>query len=625
MVPRCWSLAYSAWTLPPSAWSARSFALARPAHRMGWILLGSGTLTSIGAAAIGLADRGLLRAVGQVPGASAWAVLGAATRTIGWYLATVGVPMFFPDGRLAGPRWRWLPRLAVAGGCGGVLGSVFATHAQLNELSTWHNPLSSPSLNAIADPLSGLSLLISTGAAVGAVAQLVVRWRRNDSLQRQQIGMFAAAAALPVLAAPLSVAGPGGAWLFAITLLPLPIVVGFAVLARGLYDLATAANRTLVWLTLSAVIVSLYALVLAGVGSVLDVRGASWLPLLAAAAVAISFAPVRDALQRGVNRLTFGRWDDPYRVLATLGQHVQASADVDRLLTDVAAELETTLRLHDVAVLDTRATVLAGGGSGDSALPLVAYGEPVGMLRYTTSSPLRSADRTLLEDFAGHLGGLLHAHGLTHDLQRTRERLVLAREEERRRLRRDLHDGLGPALAGHLLQLDVAAREAPPQSTLRRDLHSLREQMQTTLEDIRSIVEGLRPPALDELGLPAALQQAVHRLALADGLKVSLHITQLPPLPAAVEVATYRIVLEAVTNTVRHAAAAHCRITIVYSDQKLQVCVSDDGSGMPAMRKRGHGLDTMRERAEELGGNLSIRSETGTTVHAEIPLSRSEP
>ncbi len=599
--------------------------LARPANRVGWILLAAGTLSSIGIAAVDLADRGLLHAVGQVPGASAWADLGAATRTVGWYLATVGVPMFFPDGRLAGPRWRWLPRVAVVGVCAGVFGSVFAAHAQLNELSRWHNPLSSPALNAIADPLSGLSIVLSTGAAAGTVAQLVVRWRRNGPLQRQQIGMFAAAAAAPVLAAPLSIAGVGGSWLFAVTLLPLPIVVGFAVLARGLYDLATAANRTLVWLTLSAVIVALYAVVLAGVGSVLDVRGASWLAWVAAAAVAISFAPLRDALQRAVNRLTFGRWDDPYIVLATLGQHVEASADVDRLLTDVAAELETTLRLRDVMILDAQGNALAGARAGLARLPLVAYGEPVGMVRYTTTNPLRPADSALLEDLAAHLGGLLHAHRLTHDLQRARERLVLAREEERRRLRRDLHDGLGPALAGHLLRLDVAARSVFPDSAVRRGLETLRAEMQTTVEDVRRVVEGLRPPALDELGLPDALQQTVGRLTLADGLTAELRIGDLPGLPAAVEVAAYRIVSEAVTNTVHHAAAAHCVVALSCSHRKLEVDISDDGCGMSGAPKLGHGLDTMRERAEELGGRLSVRSDGGTTVHAAIPLPRSEP
>lgn len=599
--------------------------LARPANRVGWILLAGGTLSSIGAAAIDLADRGLLHAVGQVPGASAWADLGAATRTVGWYLATVGVPMFFPDGRLAGPRWRWLPRVAVVGVCAGVFGVLFATHAQLNELSRWRNPLSTPALNAIADPLSGLSLLLSTGAAAGAVAQLVVRWRRNGALQRQQIAMFAAAAAVPIVAAPLSVAGAGGSWLFTATLLPLPVVVGFAVLARGLYDLATAANRTLVWLTLSAVIVALYAVVLAGVGSVLDVRGAPWLPWVAAAVVAISFAPVRDVLQRAVNRLTFGRWDDPYVVLATLGQHVEASADIDRLLADVAAELETSLRLRDVLIVDAQGTALAGAVGGVARLPLVAYGEPVGVLRYTAMNPLRPADRTLLEDLAGHLGGLLHAHRLTRDLQRARERLVLAREEERRRLRRDLHDGLGPALAGHLLRLDVAARAVSPNCSVRCDLDMLRAEMQATVEDVRRVVEGLRPPALDELGLPAALQQTVGRLTVAEALTVEVRISDLPALPAAVEVAAYRIVSEAVTNTVRHATAAHCIVALSCSDRRLQVDVSDDGCGMPDTPKPGHGLDTMRERAEELGGRLWVRSERGTTVHAAIPLPRSEP
>ena len=192
----------------------------------------------------------------------------------------------------------------------------------------------------------------SVVATVGAVAQLVSRYRRGDVFQRQQLRLFAAAALLPIVAAPIALTVGGGAWIFAAAALPLPFVIGFAVLARGLYDLRTAANRTLVWVTLSLVVAGCYALVIAGVGSLVhvDLRTA-WLPWVAAAVIAISFAPLRDALQRGVNRLTFGRWDEPYDVLAALGQRLEATADVDGLLADVAAELES-LGLREVSISD---------------------------------------------------------------------------------------------------------------------------------------------------------------------------------------------------------------------------------------------------------------------------------
>ena len=285
----------------------------------------------------------------------------------------------------------------------------------------------------------------------------------GDAFVRQQLALLAVAATLTLVGIPVAfVTGLG--WVFSLAVLPLPFAIGFAVLARGLYDLRTAVNRTLVWLTLSAVVAGAYALVIIGVGTLLHVPGAAWLPWVAAGAVAVAFAPLRDGLQRAVNRLTYGRWDQPYDVLADLGQRLEASTDVDLLLTDVVGELRL-LGLREISVADADGRFLAGEPSGPEAVvvPLTAYGRSVGVLRYRQpASPLRPRDLRLLDDLAGHLGGVLHAHELSRDLQRALEAQVLAREEERRRLRRDLHDGLGPALAGHLLRLDVLAAKLPP-------------------------------------------------------------------------------------------------------------------------------------------------------------------
>jgi signal transduction histidine kinase len=603
--------------------------LARPGNRVGWVMLAGGLLSSVGGAALDLAEHDLLRG-GTVPGASILAVGGACARTAGWYFATVLLAIYFPDGRAPGGRWRWLLRSAAIGIAFGVFGSLLATHAQLSGLPRWHNPLSTHALNAIADPLSGLSLLVNIVTTVAAVVRLGSRWRHGEPLERQQIGLFAAVAILPIFAVIFGVAGIGAAQVFGAALLPLPIGVGFAVLARGLYDLASAANRTLVWLTLSAAVVGIYAIVIAGLGSALQVPGASWLPWLAAAVVAVSFAPLRDALQRGVNRLTFGRWDDPYQVLAALGQHLEASADVDRLLADVVKEVQATLGLRDVAVVGADGTVLAGepGLDAHDELALVAYGAPLGVLRYTAAAPLRSGDRHLVDDLAGHLAGLLHARQLTRDLQRARERLVLAREEERRRLRRDLHDGLGPALAGHVLRLELAARQVPAGSPARSGLDTLREEVQATVSEVRRVVEGLRPPALDEVGFAASVTEAALRLTLTTPTRCAVEVGELPPLSAGVEVAAYRIVNEAVTNIVRHADARRCWVKIGAEHGMLQVAVTDDGRGLDGAAPRGHGLETMRERADELGGRLCVRAADprGTTVLADLPLgARTEP
>jgi signal transduction histidine kinase len=212
---------------------------------------------------------------------------------------------------------------------------------------------------------------------------------------------------------------------------------------------------------------------------------------------------------------------------------------------------------------------------------------------------------------------------LTADLQHSRERLVTAREEERRRIRRDLHDGLGPALASLTLKLDAARNLlARDPATAEALLLELKTQTQTAIADIRRLVYGLRPPALDELGLVSAIREHAARNVSADSLRVSVEAPEsLPPLPAAVEVAAYRIALEALTNVARHAQAKNCTVALTIKED-LRLEISDDGVGLPPGHRLGVGLTSMRERAEELGGTCIIerRAASGTRVSATLPL-----
>ncbi|HUR22636.1 MAG TPA: histidine kinase, partial [Acidimicrobiales bacterium] len=537
---------------------------ARPRNTVGWAMLVGGVLWSLGGAGADLAYHGIVASPGSVPDVSLFAVAGSALRSVGWYSITLVVPAAFPDAPLG--ESRWLSRVLAVILVTGVLDPITDKQADLLNLGNWRNPIA-PSHPW--DFISALAFLghvpLSLVATAGVVVLLVRRWRSGDALRRQQLTMLGVAALVTVVAVPFAFAFGGGNWAFGVAALPLPFAIGFAVLARGLYDLRTATNRTLVWLTLSAVVAAMYALVIVGGAGLLHVsRNVSWLPWAAAAAVAVAFGPLRDGLQRAVNRVTFGRWDEPYEVLAGLGQRLEASADMDRLLSAVTIELEG-LGLGAVSVADEHGRVVAGRDvpSSDAVeLALSAYGHPVGVLRYEApSTPLRSRDRRLLDDLAGHLGGVLHARRLTDELQQALERLVLAREEERRRLRRDLHDGLGPALAGHLLRLDLIASQVgdgPGGS----GVATLRNELRGTVVEVRRVVEGLRPPSLDELGLAGALAETTQRLAAGAGIAVDLHVGELPTLPAAVEVAAYRIVTEAVTNVVRHAEATKCEITV---------------------------------------------------------------
>ncbi len=599
-------------------------ASARPANRVGWLMLAGAVLWALGNASADAAFRGIVASPGSVSGAPALAVAGSVTRSLGWFVATVGVALHFPDGRLARQRWSFGARSFIAAIVASAIGACTASDANLTDLGRWHNPLALPSsLQPASGLLSLAGVALGAVATLGAVLALRARWRRGGHVEQQQLALFAAAAALPVAAAPFVLAGVTGGWLFSVAALPLPFAIAFAVLARGLYDLRTAVNRTLVWVTLSALVVGVYALVIAGLGGLLDATGAGWLPWVAAGVVALLFAPLRDGLQHAVNRLSFGRWDEPYDVLAAIGQQLEAAADVDGLLTDVVAELQG-LGLSEVTIRDADGRVLAGDTqrpTTSDTLPLTAYGEIVGSLSYGAAPGLRARDRRLLDDLAGHLGGLLHSHALTHELQRALERLVLSREEERRRLRRDLHDGLGPALAGHVLRLDLIAGALDPRSPVSADVESLRADLRGTVLEVRRVVEGLRPPALDELGLAGALRQVVQRMTAGTRLTVEVLVSDLPQLPAALEVAVFRIVSEAVANVARHAVASSCHVVIEVADGALRVTIADDGRGLAiAGLTAGNGLQTMRERAEELRGRLHIVSASGTTIVAEIPL-----
>ena len=607
--------------------------LAVPGNRVGWLLLTAAVAMGVGEAFTEAGIHGVVTAPGSVSGAGYLAAIGPGLEAAGLLIAVVGVPIVFPDGRLPGPRWRWLAWSAIAAVACLFLGNVISPHTNEDRLAGWRSPLGLPArFGNIAGMLSAAGVLLAVAAAAGAVAGLVARWRRGGPLVRQQLLFLALAACPPavVLLIILLANGVPG-WLFGVVLLPLPVAIAVAILNHGLYDLRRAANRTLLWLTMSGVVVAIYAVVVIIAAALVPGHHAWWPSALAAAVAALVLIPLRESLQRAVNRVVYGRWHEPYEVLAGLGERLEAAADVDRLMDAVVTELTTGLDLADVSVCGLDGAIVAAGTPADAeaaagtgaVLSLLAFGTPVGYLAYRVPGrQLSEAEQRLLHDLARQLGGALHARLLREDLQRARERLVLAREEERRRLRRDLHDGIGPALAGLTLKTETARALLPPGTDgASRQLHDLGEEIRRTVVDVRRLVEGLRPPALDELGLAGACAQAVERLTAGAGLTASVNARDdLPALPAAVEVAAYRIVVEAVTNTVRHASARHCQVSIDHSEAALAIAITDDGAGLRPPDHHGHGLAIMRERAEELGGTVTVTDASpGVTVRARLP------
>jgi signal transduction histidine kinase len=259
-------------------------------------------------------------------------------------------------------------------------------------------------------------------------------------------------------------------------------------------------------------------------------------------------------------------------------------------------------------------------------VPLTVRGEDVGRLVVAQRSPREAfgpRDLRLLDELARPIAVAAHAAALTRDLQHSRESLVIAREEERRRIRRDLHDGLGPALAGVAFGIDAA------RNTLRRDpaatdlaLAEIKAEVQASLGDVRRLVYDLRPPALDRLGVVPAIEEYAARLRERTPLEISVSASDLPPLSAAVEVAAYRIVTEALNNAVRHSGATHSGVAMAAIDGCLRLTVTDDGRGIGERRGSGLGLTAMAERAAELGGTCAVLrgAEGGTSVVAELPL-----
>jgi signal transduction histidine kinase len=533
---------------------------------------------------------------------------------------------FLPNGRLT-PRWLlWVALL----------------HTLLTAF-VWLAPASP--LSPMVWPV-GVRVVVLLSLYAAVIGGMVWRYRHNATVvERQQIkwlglGFATSALLLAVVAFRIFVLEPpfsplyyAHRLLFFLSGLCVPVALAVVILRHNLFSLDLVVNRTLVYGSLTAVVVALYAGVVGAMSLVFQGQGNLLISLLAAGLVAVLFQPLRERLQRGVNRLVYGRRDEPYAVLTRLSRQLATTLAPDAVLPAVVQAIRETLRLPYAAIElqrgDGSTEIAAGAGTApleqQVAFPLHYQGDLLGTLRVAPRSgetTLSRIDRRLLDDLAQQAGSAMHAARLTVELQRSRAALVAAREEERRRLRRDLHDGLGPSLATMTIQADTArglVRSEPEEAEAL--LSDLTEQAQTTMREVRQLIHGLRPPALDDLGLAGALDALVRGFQ-RPGLAIALDSqSPLGALPAAVEVAAYRIVQEALTNVVRHARAQHCLVALTQGEA-LDLRIEDDGIGLADGSAPGVGLRSMRERAEEVGGWLSIfiPPGQGTCIEARLPL-----
>lgn len=524
----------------------------------------------------------------------------------------------FPDGRFV-PGWtRWTATFTLLILGTSILGIALAVPIPF-DVDVWL-----------------VAMITITGSLVVASVSQLHRYRTApDPLQRQQmkwviLGFWAYITAL-LFGIGGSFGGPSS-WAPLLGLLVtmllqwlIPLTIGFSILRYRLWEIDLLINRTLVYAVLTALVVGLYVLLVGLAGALFQSGSNALAAILATGLLAVLFEPLRRRLQRGVNRLMYGEQDDPVALLRKLGERMAVAAVPTEAVPALVETIARTLKLPYVAV-ETASEQWAVGQAQfkQFRFPLMVRSELVGELVVSARSAgerFSGTELKLLEDIARQAGTAIYAARLTADLQHARERLIIAREEERRRLRRDLHDGLGPQLATLTIKVSTAQNllESDPIATARL-LAEVKVESQNAIREIRQVVEGLGPAALDQLGLLSAIQEFVAQNGNGRTQLVVNAPAGVPPLPAAVEVAAYRIALEAMNNSLRHAQAHHCAVNLTVSG-RLELEIRDDGVGLPAGYRSGVGLLSMRERAEELNGSFAIVSDAGgTVVTAILPL-----
>lgn len=492
------------------------------------------------------------------------------------------------------------------------------------------NPIASPLATHPASVVAvGVLLMLSTGLAI---ASLAARWRRSSGVARQQLKWLLLGVTATLALAGLARILPAGPTevIAGLAMLPVPIALAVAALRHGLWGIDTVISRSITYTALSVAVILTYLTAVWLLGSTVgDWTGA---PVIATALAALVALPLHARLQRWVNLRVHGNVEEPHALLARLGERLAAASDPQELSTNVlpavVEQVTRSLRASGARLALADGTVAAFGTpieadavDGVTRIALTHGGITSGELTVHRQGGLDASDIQVLDRLAMQAGVAARTLLAAHEVQRAREAIVIAREEERRQLRRDLHDDIGPALAALALQAEAAL--SVPQTdadVASRLIDRLVPRLNATVADLRALVHDLRPPNLDEFGLAASVHDLANQLTGPE-TEVTVEVGPLPELSAALDVAAYRIVSEAVTNAVRHSGASVIAIRLAFTDNNLDITVADDGGGLPAVPAHGFGLTSMRLRAEELGGEFSLStSAAGTQVAARIPL-----
>ena len=587
----------------------------RPTNPIGWLLAAFAALGATQNLGSVYGVRALRFPDEHLPGWALALSLGNSLWIPALVLPLTLLPVLYPDGILPRPWWRWVNRAAI-------VGMVLATLVAATDAAAARDDIAGGRPIATLPPGIAMALGVAAGVLLAVTTVLSIgglfgRIWAAERPQRQQMLWLITTALIAVPALFLT----QGHWLFALALALVPLAVAVGVLRYQLLGIEIAVRRILVYGLLTAIVVGIYAGVSAFVSAVVPTGPEP--KVIAAAAVAIALSPVRDRLQRLVDRLVYGARHDPLSAVREVGAHVATM--IGDPLAGVARAVADAVR-SSVAIEDAAGTVLTTTGEiiGRTVVRTLSVGgAPVGELVIALppgESALGAADERLVDALAVPVAIVVHASRLNADLTVARARLMEATATERARIRADLHDGLGPSLAGVALglqavQQSVATRPERAAAIVAR-LHT---EVESAIEDVRRIIDALAPVALDGRPLDVAIRDRVAAASLASGLIFDIGVTDLPELDAEVAAAAYRIADEAIANVLRHAQATHC-VVRVSAAEDLRIEVHDDGRGYVAPRPGGIGLFSMRQRAERLGGCFEASGDGGGHIVVRLPL-----
>jgi signal transduction histidine kinase len=626
-----------------------SIVARRPDNAIGWILI---AIPLIGALALFCGDYAT-QALKVDPGSLPFG--RAAAWVDRWLIVVVlcsFLPLFllFPDGHLPSRRWR--PVLWVAIGAPAITLLAFAltpgpmTGAFADLVGvTVMNPLG---IDALAEPLHAITVVggfVSFLMVFPACAAIVVRYRGAAGEVRQQIRwlafvgiVFTVELVVGIVVTSLigdstSLGEQVGSAFFALWFLTLiggiPIACGVAILKYRLYDLDVVIRKTVVFGLLAVFITVVYAAVVIGLGALIGGNDTSW-SFVAAAVLAIVFQPARDRARRLADRIVYGERATPYEVLAAFSARVGDAYGADDVLPRMAQVLangtgasSATVWLRVGGDVHPMATFPADAAPArDHAVGVVHQGVQLGELSVTMppSDPIDPAKEKLMGDLAAQAGLVLRNVRLIEELRASRQRLVAAQDEERRKIERNLHDGVQQQLVALNVQLGLLGKTADRDPAKVPAMASmLQERATEALDDLRDLARGIYPPLLADQGLAAALQAQARKAAVP----TTVESDGLGRYERAIESAVYFCSLEALNNIAKYADASSATIELAQDDGRLRFVVRDDGAGFDTdATAYGTGLQGMADRLDAIGGSIVIESApgSGTVVVGTVPI-----